>query len=123
MAPGRCGSSSRLLVTAIVASVSPELLWSVTEVQPGEFVVDGEVDAHSAPSLTERLMAATGSKIVLDLDGVTFMDSSGLRIIVQLRQRELEGGPALEIRRPSRSVTRLLEIAGLAGLLLTDEGV
>ncbi len=106
---------------AIVRIVSPELLWSVTEVEPGEFVVGGEVDAHSAPLLAERLLASAGSTIVLDLDGVTFMDSSGLRVIVQLHQRELEGGPALVITRPSRMVARLFEISGFAGLLRADE--
>jgi len=101
--------------------VSPELLWSVTEVEPGSFVVGGEVDAHAAPMLAERLFMSTGSRIVLDLDGVTFMDSSGLRVIVQLHQRELEGGPELVITRPSRTVSRLFEIGGFAGLLRIDE--
>jgi len=97
--------------------VSVEPSWSVTEVEPGGFAVAGEVDAHSAPMVADRLFGFDGTTLVLDLSGVTFIDSSGLRVIVQLHQRELEGGPVLEITRPSPAVGRLFEIGGFAGLL------
>ena len=41
------------------------------------------------------------------------MDSSGLRVIVELHQRQIAAGGSLVIRRPSRPVSRLFEIGGL----------
>jgi anti-sigma B factor antagonist len=102
--------------TGIVRSVSPTVPWSVVEVRPGEFEVAGEIDAHSAPSLAE-LLTVNGEKLVLDLAGVTFMDSSGLRVVVNLHQHGQDGGPELVIQDPSKPVVRLFEIAGLTELL------
>ncbi len=100
-------------------TVSPVVPWSVVEVGPGEFEVSGEIDAHSAPALAQHLAAQSASKLVLDLAGVTFMDSSGLSVVVNLRQLGLTGGPDLVIRRPSRPVVRLFEITGLTDLFVT----
>ena len=101
----------------IVRTVSPAAPWSVVEVRPGEFEVNGEIDAHSAPSLAEQLEPLSGETLVLDLAGVTFMDSSGLRVVVNLHQSGQSGGPELVIQNPSKPVVRLFEIAGLSELL------
>ena len=87
---------------------------------PGQFELAGEIDAHSAPMVSERVESAHGSKLVLDLAGVTFMDSSGLRVIVQLHQQAQAGGPQLVITHASRPVIRLFDIAGLSDLLQAD---
>ena len=94
---------------------------SIVEVGPGVFEVIGEVDAHSAPALVEHLTAVGGDTLVLDLAGVTFMDSSGLRVVVNLHQLAETGGPELVIKDPSRPVVRLFEIAGLTELLAVRE--
>jgi len=48
---------------------------------------------------------------------VTFMDSSGLRVIIQAEQRERGAGRSLVITRPTAALTRLFEIAGLSEFL------
>lgn len=96
--------------------------WSVVEVRPGEFQVCGEIDAYSAPALAARLGTYEASTLVLDLGGVTFIDSSGLRVVVNLHQRGLTGGPELVIKDPSRAVVRLFEIAGLTDVLAVTPG-
>jgi anti-anti-sigma factor len=105
---------------ASVEQSSPERSWSLIEVVPGQFELAGEIDAHSAPTIRERVESAHGSKVVLDLAGVTFMDSSGLRVILQLHQQAQAGGPELVITHPSRQVIRLFDIAGLSDLLQPD---
>lgn len=47
-------------------------------------VVEGELDIATAPRLEAELMAAVrpGTSVVVDLAGVTFLDSSGLRAIL-----------------------------------------
>ena len=54
---------------------------------------------------------------VVDLAGVSFIDSSGLRVLVQDHQTRTEAGESLRLRAPSAAVQRLLEISGLSGYL------
>lgn len=82
----------------------------------GVVVVSGEVDAHTCATLDEALGAATGL-VRVDLSKVTFMDSSGLRVLVRRHQDLQQAGGRLEIVQPSRPVQRLFEISGLVGQL------
>ena len=75
------------------------------------FDVVGEIDAHSAPALAAALEESTADTIVVDMSGVTFMDSSGLRVLLALAERS--GGRSLQIAQPSRPIMRLFEISGL----------
>jgi anti-sigma B factor antagonist len=56
-------------------------------------------------------------ELVVDLRGVDFMDSSGLRaLLVERRRRERAGGTIL-LRNPTPLVQRLLEVTGVNGVL------
>ena len=73
----------------------------------------GEVDIATASKVRAALDAARGDgAIVLDLRGVDFIDTSGLRVIVSERQRARTDGYAFAVVRGSSQVQRLLEIAG-----------
>jgi len=87
----------------------------LVEAAPGEFLVSGEVDAHSSESFATALAAAgeQSEAVIVDMGGVTFMDSSGLRVLVEAQQRAEAGGASLVLRTPSRQITRLLDLAGL----------
>jgi anti-sigma B factor antagonist len=50
---------------------------------------------------------------VLSLEGVTFIDSSGLRGLIQAQRSIRDRGDDLVLRRPAPVVRRLLEITGL----------
>lgn len=81
----------------------------------GVLVLEGEIDAHSSAALARHLHDKRAIN-VLDLSAVSFIDSSGLRVLVEAHQtRERDGG--LVLRSPSAAVQRLLEISGLAGHL------
>jgi anti-sigma B factor antagonist len=82
----------------------------------GALLLTGEIDSYTAPELSERL-AGEPPVEVLDLAGVTFIDSSGLRVIVEAHQSRLAAGSRLVLRSPSAAVQRRLEISGLAGHL------
>lgn len=74
----------------------------------------GVVDSHTVTSLDEGLDAlGNGGDVGLDLSGVTFIDSSGLRIIVAAHQALEDAGHRLELHNSSEAVRRLLEITGL----------
>jgi anti-anti-sigma factor len=85
----------------------------------------GEIDAHSAPMLADALreQATQTKRVELDMSEVAFIDSSGLRVIVECLNHARANDGAVVIHRASHAVTRLLELSGLDGLLApADEG-
>jgi anti-anti-sigma factor len=88
----------------------------------GGLALAGELDAHTAPLLAEHLaqLPAGDGNIVLDIEKVEFMDSSGLRVVIDAHQRSLDAGRRLVLRHPTSAVQRLLEISGLSDHLATE---
>ena len=73
----------------------------------------GELDVATAPRLADALTdTATQPELVLDLSGVTFLDSYGVHSILELC-RIRSGHAPVVIRNPSRAVTRVFEILAL----------
>jgi anti-anti-sigma factor len=78
--------------------------------------VSGELDAYRAPELEDlgaSLLADGVLTLVLNMSATTFLDSSGLRAMVTLRDRMLHADGELAIVDPADSVRRLLTITGL----------
>lgn len=79
--------------------------------------VRGELDAHTARELlarvTERL-ASTSDGVDLELSGVTFLDSGGLRSLVLLAALGGGGRGGLRLVTPSPPVRRVLALTGHA---------
>jgi anti-sigma B factor antagonist len=89
-------------------------------------VLAGEIDLASIDALEAAIgaieqEAAEGDDVVLDMSGVTFLDSSGLRVLVTANDRLDTAGNRLVIRRPSVSVVRVLEITGLLSTIIVDD--
>jgi anti-anti-sigma factor len=76
----------------------------------GDFDVAGATDAHKR---LLRLELRPGTQLVLDLSGLTFMDSSGVRLILQAREHALNHGAGLVLVRGPEAVMRVLELVGL----------
>jgi len=79
--------------------------------EQGHIVVTGDVDMSSAAAFRPVLLAST-DPIVLDLSGVTFMDSAGVTLLLQARTVR-----PVRIAAASPQVARLLELLGLTELL------
>lgn len=78
------------------------------------WTIAGEIDAHSAPTLAKALGLLPGvSQVVADLAGVTFMDSSGLRVLVDAAMLATEAGKTFAIAHPQPAIKRVVEISGL----------
>ena len=76
--------------------------------------VSGELDAAAAPLLRRHLLSGPHpGRVLLDLGGVTFMDSVGLRTLLEAA---LAGEP-IELVRRSSAVERILELTGTRELL------
>ena len=93
------------------------------EISPGEgsgiYVLQGELDLVTAARLDEVADGDGEGDLVLDIERLTFIDSSGLRTLIRMALERPVGHP-LVLRRPSRSAKRLLDIAfgtgGVPGL-------
>ncbi len=83
----------------------------------GALVVSGELDAHTAPQLAEAIGNVSGDAIVVDMAGVEFVDSSGLRALIDAHQAAEAADRRLVIREPSSSVQRLFDISGVLDYL------
>ena len=78
--------------------------------------VSGEVDIQTSPDLQERLQTlldAGSSSLVVDLGGVTFLDSTGLSVLIAALKRCQSVGGELRLVSLQPSVKRVLEITGL----------
>ncbi|MDA8296175.1 MAG: STAS domain-containing protein [Actinomycetota bacterium] len=87
--------------------------------QAGASVVsaEGEVDVSTAPALRQRLYELPDSaKVVVDLSEVTFLDSTGLGVLVaalkRVRESDAGGDLRLVVTRPQ--VSKVLEVTGLS---------
>lgn len=93
-------------------------LQMTVEVEPDRTAVRlvGEIDAATSV----RLRAWLGERVdedhdmVVDLSGVTFVDSSGLGVLVGALRRVQDVGHTLVLRAPTTSLKRVLEVTGLA---------
>lgn len=80
--------------------------------------ISGELDIDSADELNAALdTMPPEERLVVDLSAVEFMDSSGLAVLLRQSMRRRGVGGALQIRRPSVSVQRLLVFCCLEHLL------
>ena len=74
----------------------------------------GELDIATAEGLSDWLVAVSGSTVVIDMDQLTFMDSTGIATVIQARNRMIENGDRLVLTRPRPNVRRVFEITGLS---------
>ena len=75
--------------------------------------LDGELDLASAPELERELREAEESgatRIVIDLGGLGFMDSTGLQALLRARKRASAAAYELVLRRGPHQVQRVFEL-------------
>jgi anti-sigma B factor antagonist len=82
----------------------------------GTVVVSGVIDVETCDTFDRTLRSALDGatrSLVIDMTGVEFMDSSGLRVLLSVHERCVADDVDLRFA-PSPAVRRLLEITGLA---------
>ena len=82
----------------------------------GVVAVFGELDIHAAPALRNGLaplLAGGYRRVVVDLEEVQFLDSTGLGVLVGAMKRARHGGPALELVCTRAPTLRVLHYTGL----------
>jgi anti-sigma B factor antagonist len=90
-----------------------------------EIVVQGELDIASAPDLRATVATAICSgpeRIVIDLRHVTFIDSTGISVLLRLRSRAIAGQIDMIVVRPTGDADRIFEICGIEGVFPALDG-
>jgi anti-sigma B factor antagonist len=78
--------------------------------------VGGEVDLYSSPALKTSLIEADGvgwRLVIVDLSGVSFIDSAGLGVLVGALRRAREDGGELALVCDSEGILKILRLTGL----------
>lgn len=77
----------------------------------------GEIDHHSAQLLRQRidsqLLMGGQSRLILDFSAVTFMDSSGLGLILGRKRLIQSMGGRLSVQHPPQQIKKVLDLAGV----------
>ncbi len=87
--------------------------------------VDGDLDMLTAPDLRSAVLERLDvtSRIVLALDGVVFLGTSGLAVLIELREHAHRAGATLRLACTERRVLRPLSIAGLHHLFEIHDSI
>ena len=88
--------------------------------------VAGEVDVYTAPELRQQLRDATGQgvrRVVVDMTGVKFLDSTGLGVLVGAMGRIRESDGDMRLVVTSDHILKVLRITGLDALIPVDDNL
>jgi anti-anti-sigma factor len=80
-------------------------------------------EAQRLESLTADLAQKSVSKVILDLSGVEYIDSSGIGIVMLSSGRLKQAGSRMVVVVPEGRVLQLLKMAGLDALLTISDSV
>jgi anti-sigma B factor antagonist len=85
----------------------------------------GDLDLAAAPTMFTAGLAALDdpncSTLTLNVEGVTFIDSTGIGSWIELRNRAAERGQRVRLRSVPPNIFRILDMGGLSGLFGLDE--
>ena len=81
-------------------------------------IAAGEIDLYTAPRLHSELAGvisstAPGSRIVVDMSGVEFCDSTGMNVLLSCLRQARDRGGELELAAPRPAVRKILQVTGL----------
>jgi anti-anti-sigma factor len=110
------------LPRAPAGSAREPLVVEIDRQVPGVVLIKlrGAVDGGTAPVLRRQLLVITPlpqgfTRLLLDLSGVSYLDRSGLDVLLHLQERWCNSAGSVELLAPSPSVVRLLHEADLDG--------
>jgi anti-anti-sigma factor len=87
--------------------------------------LEGEIDLHRSPRVERSLASMIKKKpdrIIVDLSGVTFIDSSGMAVLIRALQNVKEYGGKLSLSGMNDNLRPIFETAQLDQLFVIDPG-
>ncbi len=89
-------------------------------------VLEGEIDHHSAAQMRREIDEAVGQSqpetLVLDFGGVTFMDSSGIGLVMGRYRLVHEYGGLVRVQNPPPHIRKVMKVAGLETIASIESG-
>ena len=86
--------------------------------------LSGEIDHHGAKETMEAMEDAIAQqvpqKLTLDLSGVTFMDSSGIAVLLRAHRHMRQLGGTLQVTAIPSQSRRVLDAAGIGRIITLD---
>ncbi|HEY1672040.1 MAG TPA: STAS domain-containing protein [Streptosporangiaceae bacterium] len=91
-------------------------------------IVAGEIDLYTAPRLHRELVDVLAddrpARVIVDMSGVVFCDSTGMNVLLSSLRRAKERGGQLELAAPRPAVRKILQVTGLDSVFtVLDESV
>jgi anti-anti-sigma factor len=99
-------------------------LEAIVESPRATLLLAGELDAATVSQLEvalDQIENAGAEQLIIDLERLTFIDSTGVQTLVACERRFNGHGPELLIRRPNGDVARIFTLVGLDKLLRITE--
>ena len=88
-------------------------------------VLEGEIDQHWAAEIRTRIDAMLEELLplilILDFENVTFMDSSGIGLILGRKRVAESLGCRVLIKNPSRYAEKIIRLAGLSSMIIPEK--
>ena len=84
--------------------------------------VEGRIDTLTAPELEQSVMdnAQNSDKIILDMAGVEYISSAGLRVLL-VAQKEMRKKEGFVLRNLNKNVQTILNLTGFNKVLVVEE--
>ena len=81
-------------------------------------IATGEIDLYTAPRLQSEIAAviasaAPASRVIIDMSGVEFCDSTGMNVLLSCLRQARERGGELELAAPRPAIRKILQVTGL----------
>jgi anti-sigma B factor antagonist len=86
--------------------------------------VSGEIDLYTAPTLQSELMSALSPgqvRLIVDMSGVDFCDSTGINILLAAHRHARERGGELQLARLGSATRKVLQVTGLESVFTVLE--
>ena len=88
-------------------------------------ILEGDIDHHNARGIRSKIdtkvFLSHPDELVLDLSRVSFMDSSGLGLILGRYTKAVELGISFKVANPTPQIKRILDLAGTERLITIEK--
>ncbi|NLO89601.1 MAG: STAS domain-containing protein [Clostridia bacterium] len=86
-------------------------------------VLQGELDVETAPQLKEVVGEVAANILEIDLSGVSFVDSTGLKSLLDISNQWEQRGGRVSVLNPQPEVAEVMQLVGLDRLLSMNNGM
>ena len=88
-------------------------------------IVAGEIDLYTAPRLHRELVDVLAddrpARVIVDMSGVVFCDSTGMNVLLAAQRLAREHGGNIELSGPRPAVRKILQVTGLESVFTVVE--